>query len=95
MRHGKTFNLNPRGCLPTDVWSLPSGDSSALHYATFAERLVEPIIRACSDIDDLVLDPVAGSGTTCPIAARLKRRSSGIELNPTCAKMAGFSNILP
>ena len=29
MRHGKTFKLNPKGCLPTDVWSLPAGDSSA------------------------------------------------------------------
>ena len=88
MRHGKTFRLNPKGCLPTDVWSLPSGDSPALHYATFPEHLVEPIIRACSDEGDLVLDPFAGSGTTCQIAARLKRRSLGIELNPDYARMA-------
>ena len=88
MRHGKTFTLNPKGCLPTDVWSMPSGDSSALHYATFPERLVEAIICACSDAGDLVLDPFAGSGTTCQIAARLKRRSLGIELNPKYAKMA-------
>lgn len=88
MRHGKTFKLNPKGCLPTDVWSMPSGDSSALHYATFPERLAEPIIQACSDAGDLVLDPFAGSGTTCQIASRLKRRSLGIELNPEYAMMA-------
>jgi DNA modification methylase len=88
MRHGKTFKLNPKGCLPTDVWSMPSGDSSAVHYATFPERLVEPIIEACSDAGDLVLDPFVGSGTTCQTAARLKRRSLGIELNPEYAKMA-------
>jgi len=88
MQHGKTFKLNPKGCLPTDVWSMPSGESSALHYATFPARLVEPVIHACSDVDDLVLDPFAGSGTTCQIAAQLKRRSLGIELNPEYAKMA-------
>jgi site-specific DNA-methyltransferase (cytosine-N4-specific) len=88
MRHGKSFRLHPGGCLPTDVWTLPAGDSSARHYATFPERLVEPMIRACSDEGDLVLDPFAGSGTTCRVAARLGRRWIGIELNPEYAAMA-------
>ena len=61
MRHGKTFKLNPRGCVPTDVWSLPAGDSSARHYATFPDRLVKPIMLACSDAGDLVLDPFAAA----------------------------------
>ena len=66
MRHGKAFKLNPKGCLPTDVWTLPAGDSSARHYATFPDRLVRPIILACSKVGDLVLDPFSGSGTTVP-----------------------------
>jgi site-specific DNA-methyltransferase (adenine-specific) len=88
MRHGKTFKLNPKGCLPTDVWSLPAGDSSARHYATFPDRLVTPIILACSNEGDLVLDPFAGTGTTCRIAKETGRRSIGIELNRDYAKMA-------
>ena len=48
MRHGKTFKLNPKGCLPTDVWSLPAGDSPANHYATFPERLVRPMVSAAA-----------------------------------------------
>ena len=88
VRHGKTFKLNPKGCLPTDVWSLPAGDSSARHYATFPGRLVEPIILACSDSGDTVLDPFAGSGTTCRTAKETGRRSVGIELNPDYAEMA-------
>jgi site-specific DNA-methyltransferase (adenine-specific) len=88
MRHGRTFKLNPKGCLPTDVWSLPAGDSSERHYATFPDRLVTPIILACSKPGDLVLDPFAGSGTTCRIARALGRRCIGIELNPEYAKMA-------
>ncbi len=91
MRHGKAFKLNPKGCLPTDVLTLPAGDSSALHYATFPERLVKPIILACSDPGDLVLDPFAGSGTTCRIALESGRRCVGIELNPDYAQMAADS----
>jgi site-specific DNA-methyltransferase (adenine-specific) len=88
MRHGKTFRLNPKGCLPTDVWSLPAGDSSARHYATFPDWLIRPMIAACSDPGDLVLDPFVGSGTTCRIAVELGRRCIGIELNPEHARMA-------
>lgn len=88
MQHGKAFALNPKGCLPTDVWALPSGDSAARHYATFPERLVRPIIRACSNPGDLVLDPFAGSGTTGRVAREEGRRFLGIELNPEYAAMA-------
>ena len=88
MRQGRTFKLNPKGCLPVDVWSLPSGDSAVPHYATFPDRLVKPIILACSSEGDLVLDPFAGSGTTCRIAKETGRRFIGIELNPDYAAMA-------
>ena len=91
MRHGKTFKLNPKGCLPTDVWTLPSGDSSALHYATFPDHLIAPIILACSKPGDLVLDPFVGSGTTCRVAKASGRRSIGIELNPEYATMAAHA----
>lgn len=88
MRHGKVFKLNPNGCLPTDVWSMPAGDSSARHYATFPEHLVKPIIEACTHKGQLVLDPFAGSGTTCRIALELGRRAIGIELNPDYVEIA-------
>ncbi len=91
MRHGKTFKLNPKGCLPTDVWAIPAGDSSARHYATFPDRLVRPIILACSNAGDLVLDPFAGSGTTGRIAKENARRFIGIELNPEYATMAAVA----
>lgn len=48
MRHGKKFELNPKGCLPTDVWSLPSAASRKKHYAAFSEQLIKPIIEACT-----------------------------------------------
>lgn len=88
MRDGRTFKLNPRGCLPADVWQVPASNTSVNHYATFPEQLVRPIIEACSNMGDMVLEPFAGSATTCRIALALGRRCLGIELNPEYAAIA-------
>lgn len=88
MRHGQTFQLNPAGCVPTDVWKVPCSNTSAKHYAAFPDNLVQPIIEACSAPGDVVLDPFAGTGTTCRVAASLGRLFVGIELNPEYAKLA-------
>jgi DNA modification methylase len=88
MRDGQVFALNPKGCLPTDVRDFPSANSPVGHYAAFSAQMVKPLIEACSTAGDLVLDPFAGSGTTCVAAAELGRRCLGIELNPEYAQMA-------
>lgn len=88
MRDGKSFRLDPLGCLPTDVWSLPSSNTAAKHYAAFPSELVRRIIEACSSPGDLILDPFLGSGTTCAVARALGRRSVGIELNAEYAELA-------
>ena len=88
MRDGQAFRLNPKGCLPTDVWSFAGANSTARHYAAFPVQMVTPLIEACSRPGELVLDPFAGSGTTCVAAVRLGRRALGIELNPEFAEMA-------
>jgi site-specific DNA-methyltransferase (adenine-specific) len=43
------------------------------------EALLERIIRAASSAQSHVLDPMCGSGTTLAVAARLGRRSVGID----------------
>lgn len=88
MRDGQTFHLNPLGCLPIDVWACAGANTGTGHYAAFPERLVHTIISACSSPGDLVLDPFAGSGTTCAVAAALGRQCLGIDLNPVYAEMA-------
>jgi DNA modification methylase len=88
MRDGQVFELNPQGCVPTDVWQLPAANLSAFHYAAFPAELARAAIEACSAPGDLVLDPFVGSGTTCVVARQLRRRSLGIELNPEFAAMA-------
>ena len=60
------------------------------HPAPFPEALPNRLIamytfRAVPELDfpgDIVLDPFAGSGTTCVAARRLERRFVGIDLNP-------------
>ena len=44
--------------------------------------LLERIIKASSNEDDLVLDPFLGSGTTAVACKRLNRRFIGIDKNP-------------
>ncbi|MGH3620881.1 MAG: DNA-methyltransferase [Sciscionella sp.] len=58
------------------------------HFATFPPSLVDPCLRIASEIDDIVLDPFAGSGTTALASGKLRRRFIGIELHPHYLEMA-------
>lgn len=51
------------------------------HPSQKPEALLDRIIRASSNVGDLVLDPFAGTFTTCAVAQRLGRQSIGIELS--------------
>jgi site-specific DNA-methyltransferase (adenine-specific) len=50
------------------------------HPATYPDKLAEDLILTFSRPDDLVLDPMCGSGTTCVMAARNERRYLGIDV---------------
>ena len=144
---------HPSGKNPGDLWTIPTQPFPEAHFATFPEKLVEPMIKAAcpqwickkcgkarmrlTEIKQLesrenkrnkkpreemgnamqevpekgwqtehktigwtdcgcnagwdagvVLDPFAGSGTTCYVARSLGRHYIGIELNPEYVKMA-------
>ena len=70
------------------VWAINPQPFSEAHFATFPQALVEPCIKAGTKIDDTVLDPFCGSGTTGIVALRLGREFIGIELNPEYVEMA-------
>lgn len=63
------------------VWSVPTRPFRGAHFATFPPELIEPCILAGSRIDDVVLDPFMGSGTTAQVALRQNRAYLGCELN--------------
>ena len=62
----------------TNVWQLHPAHHKD-HPAVFPESLAERVIRYYSFVDDMVLDPFAGVGTTGRIAARLDRRFLMVE----------------
>ena len=51
------------------------------HPTQKPEALLERVIKASSNLGDVVLDPFAGSFTTSAVAVRLGRVGIGIELN--------------
>ena len=71
-----------------DVWNIPSKPFKDAHFAVMPEALVEPCILAGSKVNDLILDPFAGSGTVGVVAKKYGRKFIGIELNPSYAKIA-------
>ena len=58
------------------------------HPTQKPEALLERIIKASTNIGDTVLDPFAGSFTTCAVAKKLGRNSIGIDQNKEYIKIA-------
>ena len=65
----------------TNVWHIPPGHYKG-HPAVFPDELVRRLIRYYSFIDDLILDPFAGSGTVGRVAMKMNRRFLLIDNNP-------------
>ena len=65
---------------PTNVLHLATECGNKNHSAAFPPTLPEWFIKLFTDEGDHVLDPFAGSGTSCSVAMQLGRHSVGIEL---------------
>src|SRR5262249_34279807 len=86
--------------VPLDVWYGPlwgriqgnNKERRKNHQNQIPEGYLERVIRACSNEEDLVLDPFLGSGTTCTVARALGRRSLGIEYSKRNA-LSAFERI--
>lgn len=70
--------------VPGNAWYFPRVRYRMAEYEEHPsqkpEALLERIILASSNANDLVLDPFAGTFTTCAVAQRLGRRSIGVEM---------------
>ncbi len=66
----------------TSVWNIaPELATRVNHPAPFPVALAHRVINLYSYKNDVVLDPFAGSGTTCVAAKGLGRRWMGIDIN--------------
>ena len=63
------------------VWSVTKKPYKGAHVATFPPELIEPCIKAGSEVGDIILDPFMGSGTTAMVAKMLDRYYIGCELH--------------
>ena len=62
-------------------WNIP-GEKQDKHLAMFPEEVPGRLIKMFSFVNDTVLDPFLGSGTTSLAAKKLERNSVGYEINP-------------
>lgn len=63
-----------------DIWEISTAQRNG-HPCPFPEALADRVIQMMSFVGDTILDPFAGSGTTCASAKKLKRNYIGIENN--------------
>ncbi len=89
----ETANGNYRLTHPSNLWtdiSIPfwSMPENTDHPTQKPEKLIAKLILASSRPDDLVFDPFFGSGTTCVVAKKLRRKFLGIEQEAEYCQMA-------
>ena len=74
------------------LWQITSPSAREKRYGKHPtqkpEALLERIIRASSNEGDSVLDPFCGSGTTGVVAARLRRRFTGFDVDENYLRIA-------
>ena len=74
------------------LWVLDSRDSTGAHQAdyhgNFIPQIPNQLLRRFTKLNEIVLDPFIGSGTTGMEANRLGRRYIGVELSPSVADLA-------
>lgn len=93
----------PQGFQPTDdTWYFPRvagtfKERAGFHGCQMPEQLLGRIIRACSNPEEVVLDPFSGSATTLVVAKKLGRQYLGLELSEDYAArgLARLTNVRP
>jgi len=70
---------------PGDLWTISTQpcpkEYRGIHFATFPEKLVKPMILAGAPKNGMVLDPFCGLGTVGVVAKKLGRNFIGIEIS--------------
>jgi site-specific DNA-methyltransferase (adenine-specific) len=69
------------------TWTV-TGASTREHPAPYPLELAQRLVRMFSFVEDTVLDPFAGTGTTLLAASQFGRNSVGYEVDPNYFKLA-------
>ena len=85
------YDMNEKGKHPEDWWVMqpimPSSKERTGYPTQKPLVLLERIIKASSNPDDIVLDPFCGCATTCIAAESLQRQWIGIDLSPKAVEL--------
>ena len=88
--HVNTFSLGEHGRYRTNVWTYPGASGFhadrdgdlAMHVTPKPVAMIADAILDVSHMDEIVLDPFGGSGSTLMAAEKVGRRARLIELDP-------------
>jgi site-specific DNA-methyltransferase (adenine-specific) len=91
--HGRVVLGKEKCGVPlSNVWEIPYLNPKASERTGYPTQkpvlLLEKIIEIATDKDDVVLDPMCGSGTTLVAAALLERHWIGIDTEPKAIELA-------
>ncbi len=94
-KNGK-LKCNPLGKNPSNVWNIPkvtsgrnrSSAERVDHPAQFPIAILDRIIKASSNRDDLIFDPFIGSGSVAVSAIQNDRMVVGCEINEKYLEIA-------
>ncbi len=71
------------------IWEVPAESAKRVgHPAPFPVELAERVIRLYSYVDDVILDPFMGSGSTGVAAVRNQRHYVGYDISPEYCDLA-------
>lgn len=87
--HETEIEINKDGkLLPNVLTVAPDTVRRNIHPARFPPKLAEWAITLCTDPDDLVVDPMCGSGTTLMVAKAMRRKFFGSDIGKDFVELA-------
>jgi adenine-specific DNA-methyltransferase len=86
------YSCNPLGKNPGDVWTIPNVKHNhvekTIHPCQFPIELVERLVLALTNPNDLVIDPYLGVASAACAAVLHGRRAAGAEIVPEYVRIA-------
>ena len=79
--------LPPKDRHVTDIWEAARVKNRGHPFAK-PKKLYRTMIKNCSDVGDIVLDPFCGSAMSLVVAHQLKRKWIGIDIEPKYVELA-------